>query len=262
MAPLFPKRFRQLARSVRRQFTLLVNVGGTRHCPVCERFLGRFASAGLPPREGALCVHCGSLERHRLLWLFLKNRPELIKRGSMQFLHVAPEPCMVEKLREIAGPGYLSAGLDGDAMERMDICRIQHPDASFDAIVCNHVLEHVNDDRQAMREFRRVLRPQGWAIMSVPMTAERTVEDPTITDPKERFRLFGQEDHVRCYGPDYVDRLRECGFHVQVFLPSELFSTEEIGRHGLGEAAGEICLCTHARLDAGATDNGLRPSEL
>lgn len=206
-------------------------------------------------------MNCGSLERHRLLWLFLKRRPGLIMRGAMRFLHVAPEPCMVEKLREIAGPGYLSAGLNGDAMERMDICHIQQPDASFDAIICNHVLEHVDDDRQAMREFRRVLRSQGWAIISVPVTADRTIEDPTITDPKARLRLFGQEDHVRCYGPDYVDRLRESGFYVQEFVPSELFSAEEIAVYGLGAAAGEICLCTHDPLDIAATDHGFRSSQ-
>lgn len=256
MALFIPAPFRKLARSVRRKLTLLANAGSDRHCPICERSFRSFARAGYPARKDALCVNCGSLERHRLLWLFLKQRPELIRPGAMRFLHVAPEPCIAEKLREASGPGYLSVDLMSDAMERMDICDIYYPDASFDAIYCNHVLEHVADDRKAMREFRRVLRPHGWAIILVPVTADRTFEDPSITDPTERLRLFGQEDHVRCYGPDYVDRLREAGFDVQVFLPSDLFSPEEITRYGLGKAAGEICMCTHAPAVIGASEHG------
>jgi SAM-dependent methyltransferase len=244
MAPFIPTPLRNFARSVRRKLRLLANAGSDRHCPICERSFRSFAGAGYPSRKDALCINCGSLERHRLLWLFLQQRPGLMKMGATRLLHVAPEPCIAEKLREASGPGYLSADLMSDAMEQMDICDIHYPDASFDAIYCNHVLEHVADDRKAMREFRRVLRPHGWAIILVPVTTDRTFEDPTITDPKERLRLFGQEDHVRCYGPDYVDRLREAGFDVQVFLPSDLFPPEEISGYGLGEAAGEICMCT------------------
>jgi SAM-dependent methyltransferase len=261
MALLVLTSLRKVARSVRKKLTLLANAGSARHCPICEQSFRNFTLAGYPPREGALCVNCGSLERHRLLWLFLKRRPGLITPGATRFLHVAPEPCIAEKLREASGPGYLSADLMNDAMERMDICDIHYPEASFDAIYCNHVLEHVADDRKAMREFKRVLRPQGWAIVLVPVTADSTFEDPRVTDPKERRRLFGQEDHVRCYGPDYVDRLREVGFDVQVFLPSDLFSPEKISRYGLGKAAGEICMCTHASAVVGPSEHGFGLSE-
>jgi ubiquinone/menaquinone biosynthesis C-methylase UbiE len=112
---------------------------------------------------------------------------------------------------------YLAADLDSrKAMTVMDITDIQHPDGSFDVILCSHVLEHIPDDRKALSEFFRVLRPGGWAILQVPIAADTTFEDPTITDPAERQKLFGQHDHVRNYGPDYSSRLAEAGFSVSV----------------------------------------------
>lgn len=190
-------------------------------------------------------MSCNALERHRFLWLFLERRPELLRDGTLRLLHIAPEPCLIAGLRSRVGAGYLSADLlDPAAMERIDICNIQYSNGSFDAVYCSHVLEHVPDDRKAMHELRRILRSDGWAILLVPITADHTFEDPAITDPKERLRLFGQDDHVRRYGPDYVDRLRDAGFDVQIFLPSDLFSPEEIFRYGLEGAAGEIFMCT------------------
>ena len=97
-------------------------------------------------------------------------------------------------------------------MEQMDVMDISYPDETFDVIYCSHVLEHVTDDRQAMREFHRTLKPDGWAILNVPITTEVTFEDPAIESATERERVFGQIDHVRCYGPDYVNRLARAGF--------------------------------------------------
>jgi SAM-dependent methyltransferase len=112
---------------------------------------------------------------------------------------------------------YLSADLSApSAIVKMDITDIQYPDNTFDVIYCSHVLEHIPDDRRAMREFYRVLKPDCWAILHVPITANRTFEDPAVIDPKERERLFGQFDHVRRYGPDYKDRLMEAGFSLTV----------------------------------------------
>jgi len=129
-------------------------------------------------------------------------------------------------------------------MVKMDITAIQFPSESFGIIYCSHVLEHVPDDKQAMREFCRVLKPDGWAILLVPITADKTFEDASVTDPAERLRLFGQEDHVRRYGPDYMDRLRESGFKVEKTSVADLVSPEDAVRMGLTAASGDIFHCT------------------
>lgn len=146
-------------------------------------------------------------------------------------LHVAPEACFEQLLKDHLGSAYLTADLyNKHVMVKMDISDIQYPDETFDMIYCSHVLEHVPDDRKAMREFRRVLKSDGWAILLVPIHSGKTFEDPTITDPAERLKYFNQEDHVRLYGHDYVDRLREAGFNVDVTKPLEYLSDEEITR--------------------------------
>lgn len=118
-------------------------------------------------------------------------------------------------------------------MVKMDITDIQYPDNTFDIVYCSHVLEHVPDDHKAMREFARVLKPEGWAVFMIPLSAEQTIEDPLITSPAERERLFGQHDHVRRYGPDFKDRLEKEGFKVTVMKPSQIASTEETMSMGL-----------------------------
>lgn len=197
------------------------------------------------PREDARCVSCGAVERHRLFWLFLQRRTDLFaapQQGKM--LHVAPESCFESRLREVVGKGYLTADLFAEGVDvKMDIRDIRFPDGSFDMIYCSHVLEHIPDDKQAMREFRRVLKSDGWAVLLVPITVEVTFEDPGITDPQERLRLFGQEDHVRRYGPDYADRLRAAGFSVSCILPRDFLSEREIEQMGITKAAGELFFC-------------------
>jgi SAM-dependent methyltransferase len=118
-------------------------------------------------------------------------------------------------------------------MVKMDITDIQYPDDTFDVIYCSHVLEHVQDDRKAIGEFYRVLKPGGWAILQVPITADTTFEDPKIINPKERERLFGQYDHARRYGPDYKDRLMEPGFSVTVDGSVRGLDNQAIRRFGL-----------------------------
>lgn len=126
----------------------------------------------------------------------------------------------------------------------MDIMSIGYPDETFDVVYCSHVLEHVADDRKAMRELRRVLKKDGIAILLVPIVGgAHTFEDPAITDPKERARLYGQHDHVRSYGADYVDRLKEAGFAVDVVAVRDLATEEEAVRMNLSAAAGEIYVC-------------------
>jgi len=160
-------------------------------------------------------------------------------------LHVAPQLVFAKLLKYHIGAGYLTADLyNPRAMVKMDVTNIQYPDESFDVIYCSHVLEHVLDDKQAIREFYRVLKSDGWAILLVPISGDKTFEDPSITDPAERLKLFGQEDHVRRYGTDYIERLKEAGFKVDVTIPSDFLSKEEITRMSLTGAVGEIYYCS------------------
>jgi predicted SAM-dependent methyltransferase len=196
------------------------------------------------PRQDAECVHCGALERHRLLWLFLQKKTDLFDGKPKKMLHVAPEPCFESRFKEQLAGDYLTADLLNRAMVKMDITDIQYASESFNVIYCSHVFEHVPDDRQAMREFFRVLKSNGWAILLVPITSEKTYEDFSIVDPKERLRAFGQEDHVRRYGPDFVERLREAGFAVEITKVSDLAGREDAVRMGLTPDSGDIFYCT------------------
>jgi SAM-dependent methyltransferase len=235
-------------RGARRFARQLPYLGTARWCPVCGGHSRRFRQFKQHPNPEAMCIHCGALERHRLLWLYVQSCTDLFNGRPKRVLHVAPEACFSERLRKRLGPGYLTADLsDRRAMVPMDITAIQFPDDTFDVIYCSHVLEHVPDDRQAMREFRRVLKPDGWAILLVPVTTERTFEDPSVTNPADRWRLFGQEDHVRRYGPDYVDRLEEAGFDVCEINVADLVNGDEARRMGLLQCTGSIHHCTKRR---------------
>lgn len=241
---VIPDAIKPPLRKVRQLIRSLKYVGIGRYCPVCNRNSRKFGPVGIIPRDDAACFFCGSYERHRLVWLYFKRKTNLFSGQSLKVLHVAPEAIFEELLRAQLGSNYLTADLyNPRAMVKMDITDIRYPDDSFDVIYCSHVLEHVPDDKKAMREFHRVLKPSGWAMLLVPIVCEQTFEDPSITDPAERARLFGQEDHVRNYGRDYVDRLREAGFEVTVILPEDFMTKEEIVRMGITKAAGEIYLC-------------------
>ena len=197
-------------------------------CPICGVRSNRFLDFGLTPRRNAMCPACRSLERHRLLWLFLRRHSDLFGSRPKRMLHLAPEPCLSRRLGCLSSVNYLSAYLnDRRAMVRLDVTGIPYQDSRFDVILCNHVLEHIPNDRLAMRELRRVLAPSGWAVFMVPITAATTFEDPRITDPKHRELIFGQRDQVRRYGPDFERRLRECGFKVRGIHPFDVASVDE-----------------------------------
>jgi SAM-dependent methyltransferase len=248
LASRLPEPLKGILRPARTALQNLACRGRGRRCPVCGKSSRRFrawGAWGLAPRREAICIHCGSLERHRLAWLFMRDRTDLLDGRPKKVLHVAPEPCIEARLRELLGEGYLTADLSNPrAMVKLDVTSIPYPDRSFDAIYCSHVLEHVPDDRRAMRELHRVLKDDGWAILLVPINSDRTIEDPAIVDPKERLRVFGQEDHVRRYGPDYVDRLREAGFAVEVTTIRDLVDDRRAMEMGLSPAGGEIHYCT------------------
>jgi SAM-dependent methyltransferase len=209
--------------------------GKGRFCPVCGKSSRRFAQFGFVPREEAQCVYCGALERHRLLWLFVTKKTDIFGCTSKKMLHVAAEPCLESNFRQRIGQNYLTADLFKPAMVKMDVTDIQYANESFDAIICSHVLEYIQDDRRAMREFYRVLKNDGWAILLVPITSDKTLEGPSIAEPDER-RRYGQTD--------YVDRLRKAGFSVDVTKVSDLVDGEEAVEMGLTPHSGEIYYCT------------------
>lgn len=241
-----PLWLRKPLRPVRDSVYSVLDLGSQRWCPVCGKSSRRFRPNKFGGSGGARCIHCGALERHRFVWLFFVRKTDLFDGRRKRVLHVAPEKCFEARLRDRLGDGYLTADLlDPRAMVRMDIIDIRYPDESFDVIYCSHVLEHVPDDRRAMREFCRVLKKGGWAVVLVPIRVPQTIEDPSVVDPSERRRLFGQEDHVRKYGPDFADRLRGAGFDVARINVFELLDQNEIERMELAQA-GDVYYCTKA----------------
>ena len=187
-------------------------------CPIIGKSYRKLLPYGrVVSRPNALCPDSLSLERHRLLWLYLKAKTNFFDT-QLHFLHIAPEQCFLKLFQKQHGEGYITADLVSPlAKVKMDVHAIPFADDTFDALMCNHVLEHVADDKQALAEFFRVLKPGGWAILQVPFiepVPEQTLEDATLVSPKDRLIHYGQEDHVRKYGWDYPQRLREAGFHV------------------------------------------------
>lgn len=208
-------------------------------CPICEYKAINFQKYGNTNRPDARCQGCGALERHRLLWLWLLKQ----KLGFGKVLHFAPEAFFVKKFQLIFGPGYITADLCRKANVKMDICKIDSGDSFYDMIFCSHVLEHVQDDRKAMSELLRVIKETGIVVLQIPITAKVTFEDPSINDPKERERIFGQVDHVRKYGPDFYDRLIESGFEVDIVRREDFLTPEEIELYAITRPAGELSVC-------------------
>lgn len=209
--------------------------GVARYCPVCRSWLRSFHPHKLVPEAIILCPVCGSLDRHRLAWLFLERKSDLFDGKPKKLLHIAPESEFETRFKRINGLDYLSGDLENPAMVKMDITSIQYPDDSFDVIICCHVLEHVPDDRKAMSELYRVLKLGGWLLVQVPQPPEvtKTFEDPSITDPDERRRLFYWDTHVRVYGPDLKDRLEEFGFTAKNVSWTDVVTPEETVRFGV-----------------------------
>jgi len=229
--------------TLRQKFYLLRGLwyrGGAYHCPCCDAHVRQFLSGGVTSRPNAQCPRCGSLERHRLLWLYLKQKTDFFHQ-PLRVLDVAPSFFMQQKLRHCVHLDYLSTSLDDPwAMTHMDLTAIPLPDNYFDCILCYHVLEHITDDRKAMKELWRVLKSGGWAILQSPvdMNRDTTLEDPRVITPEGRRNLFGQEDHVRIYGRDYSERLKEAGFSVTSDAFVQQFS--EAARETFGLMKGEL----------------------
>ena len=197
-------------------------------------------------RPDAIYPGCGSHERHRALWLYLSERTPL-GQGRMSLLHFAPEYALRGRMKEMPGLRYVTADLDPEGVDvQVDITAMPFDDGAFDAILCSHVLEHVIDDHAAMSQLHRVLRPDGWALVLVPLdlARESTYEDFTITAPEDRVREFGQDDHVRMYATDIAQRLEGAGFHVVTDRFVENLEEERRRYHGL-LVEDLIFRCTH-----------------
>jgi SAM-dependent methyltransferase len=208
-----PHRYRQAGRRALLRMSALTNAGSAVECPCCERRFRKFARFY---GEHVQCPGCGSLMRHRALQLLLRDELH-VEATVHDFLHVAPNSGGVRRVMEaLPLSSYVTIDLDSPLADvHADITDLPFPDESFDLIVCLHVLEHVPNDRKAMREFYRVLRPGGHAVLQVPPSPlPVTFEDPTVDTPAERERVFGQFDHVRICGSDYGERMEEAGFDV------------------------------------------------
>lgn len=191
-------------------------------------------------RNNVLSPSTLSLERHRLLWLYLKNETGFFS-SRLKVLHFAPEQAFYKRFRKLSSLDYTTTDLNSPLADvKADICNLPFNDNEFDVILCNHVLEHIPDDTKAMQELYRILKPNGWGIFQIPqdLNREKTFEDNTITDSNERAKIFGQYDHVRVYGRDYFDKLRSIGFLVDEVDYTATLSAEAIKKYCL--AKGEI----------------------
>ena len=188
-------------------------------------------------RKNALSPSTYSLERHRMLWLYLKNETDIFTK-KIRLLHFAPEPAFHKIFKNCNNISYDTIDLNSPLAEiKADICDLPIENDTYDYILCNHVLEHIDDDIKAMRELYRVLKKGGIGIFQIPIDIERknTFEDPSITSPKQRNKIFGQYDHVRIYGMDYFDRLKSVGFSVNQIYYGEKLSEEEIFKYCLSK---------------------------
>lgn len=186
-------------------------------------------------RKNALSPSTLSLERHRLLWLYLQRETHFFLK-PIQLLHFAPEQAFYKRFRKQKNIKYTTTDLNSPLADvKADICNLPFADESFDWILCNHVLEHIPDDTKAMQELYRVLKPGGIAILQIPLDMNRaeTFEDDSITDKDKRTEIFGQYDHVRVYGMDYFDKLRSVGFHVNEIVYGSQLSEEEVKRYNI-----------------------------
>ena len=223
----------------------VIYIGYRFYCPICKSRLRKFKPLLTKDysRLGAKCCPvCNSMERHRWIWIFLNQKTDLFDGKHKKMLHIAPEKHFTVLFSKIPNLDYLSGDLEpGRGMERIDITDIGFPDKSFDVIFCCHVLEHVPDDLQAMREFYRVLTDDGWALLVVPITGEKTFEDFAVKDSEQRRLVFNHPGHVRICGPDYKDRMISVGFSVTTAAPFDLLNQEQMRRFGLKKQIIFIC---------------------
>ena len=215
--------------------------GNTFTDPIDDKSFKSFLPYGYgKQRNNVLSPSTLSLERHRLLWLYLKNETNFFS-AEKSVLHFAPEQCFLKRFKNLKNLKYTTTDLLSPIADvKADICNLPFQDNEFDVILCNHVLEHIPDDTKAMQELYRVLKVGGYGVFQIPqdLKRDRTFEDDTITDKKERAKIFGQYDHVRIYGRDYFEKLRSIGFKVEEVDYAATLSEEDITKYCL--AKGEV----------------------
>ncbi len=243
MKTLLKRLFRRLHRYASLAY---VSFGSGKECPICGWTGHRFMKQEYPykPAPSFICPRCRSSERHRFAFLALK---EEVPKYSQKILHFAPEKCIEPWLRNLA-KDYLSVDICApNAMAHMDIVDLKLDDETFTLIWCSHVLEHIDDDRTAISELYRVLKPSGKAVVMVPVYGSSTYENPGVKTPEERLKHFKQQDHVRLYGRDIVNRLEDIGFDVEVISLLD-FPEDQISRNQLDyPSTREIFLASKAR---------------
>ncbi|MEW7290983.1 class I SAM-dependent methyltransferase [Aquimarina sp. 2304DJ70-9] len=215
--------------------------GNTYTDPIDGKSFSKFLPYGYgQQRDNVLSPSTLSLERHRLLWLYLKGETNFFITPA-KVLHFAPEQAFYKRFRKLKHLDYTTTDLNSPLADvKADICNLPFEDDQYDIIFCNHVLEHIPDDTKAMQELFRVLKPGGMAILQIPqdLNRETTFEDDSITDRAERAKIFGQYDHVRVYGRDYFEKLRSIGFKVEEVDYTNTLKEEEVTKYCL--APGEI----------------------
>jgi SAM-dependent methyltransferase len=208
------------------------------YCPCCERSYRKFLPYGIigeKPRDDAQCPKCGSVERHRMLWLYLKKNLEN-HDVQLKILHIAPENILQSKMKHMKNIEYVSADIDSPlAMVKMDITDIDSADNSFDVILCSHVLEYVFDDMKALAEFKRILKPEGYAILQskIEQNRDKTFEDREADTSQKKMDVFGQPDLHRIYGKDFIDRLQSSGFEICVEKYGDILSLKDRNKFGI-----------------------------
>ncbi len=215
--------------------------GDTYTDPIDGKSFKRFLPYGYgQQRPNVLSPSTLSLERHRLLWLYLKNETAFFHK-PLKVLHMAPEQCFLSIFKKMKHLDYTTADLYSPIVDvKADLLNLPFADNEFDIVFCNHVLEHIEDDNRAMKELFRVMKPGGMGIFQVPqeLTREKTYEDSNIITPEDKAKHFGQYDHVRIYGKDYFNRLRNAGFKVDEVDYSQTLSPDLVEKYCL--AKGEI----------------------
>ena len=208
-------------------------------CPICKKSFKEFFPYGRETRNNALCTNCLSLERHRLIYLYLEKETSIFKKKT-KLLHIAPEACLINIFKRFDNIEYITADLNSPLADiKMDIHNMPFKEKSFDLILCNHVLEHVENDIKALEEIKRVLKMDGIGIVQVPFynpIPKETLEDKSVTTKKERELLYGQSDHVRKYRKDNRKRLESTGLKTKLKTPDSFLFNADIIRHSIIES--------------------------